>query len=61
MTVDETFDVGIDSRTPVDDMDYQVPFRFNGKLDKLTFKQGPVQLTNEDHQIIQHALAKARD
>jgi arylsulfatase A-like enzyme len=61
MTVDETFDVGIDSRTPVDDKDYQVPFRFTGKLDKLTFKLGPVQLTNEDHQIIQHALANAHD
>jgi arylsulfatase A-like enzyme len=61
MTADETFDVGIDTRTPVDDKDYQVPFRFTGKLDKLTFRLGPVQLTSEDHQIIQHALAKARD
>jgi arylsulfatase len=61
MTIDETFDVGVDSRTPVDDKDYQVPFRFTGKLEKLTFKLGPVQLTNEDHQIIQHALATAHD
>jgi hypothetical protein len=30
-----------------------VPFRFNGTIDKLTFKLGPVQLTNEEHQIIQ--------
>jgi hypothetical protein len=61
MAIDETFDVGVDTRTPVDDKDYQVPFRFTGKLDKLTFKLGPVQLTSEDHQIIQHALAKAHD
>jgi hypothetical protein len=61
MALDETFDVGIDTRTPVNDNDYQLPFRFSGKLDKLTFKLGPVQLTSEDHQIIQHALAKARD
>jgi arylsulfatase len=61
MAIDETFDVGVDTRTPVDDKDYQVPFRFSGKLDKLTFKLGPVQFTSEDHQIIQHALAKARD
>jgi arylsulfatase A-like enzyme len=61
MAIDETFDVGVDTRTPVDDKDYQVPFRFTGKLDKLTFKLGPVQLTSEDHQVIQHALAKARD
>ena len=60
MTIDETFDVGIDTRTPVDDNDYQVPFRFTGKLDKLTFKLGPTQLTSEDHQVIQHALARAK-
>ena len=34
--VDETFDVGVDTRTPVDDDDYQVPFGFTGTLDKLT-------------------------
>jgi arylsulfatase A-like enzyme len=61
MAIDETFDVGVDSRTPVDDKDYQVPFRFTGKLDKLTIKLGPTQLTSDDHQVIQHNLAKARD
>jgi arylsulfatase A-like enzyme len=60
-TVDETLDVGVDTRTPVDDKDYQVPFRFNGKLNKLTFKLGPTQLTSDDHQIIEHNLAKAHD
>ncbi len=33
MAIDETFDVGIDTRTPVDDKDYQVPFQFTGTLD----------------------------
>jgi arylsulfatase A-like enzyme len=61
MTIDETFDVGVDTRTPVDDKDYQVPFRFSGKIGKVTFKLGPTQLTSEDHQTIQHALAKAKD
>jgi hypothetical protein len=28
---DETFDVGVDTRTGVNDKDYQVPFAFNGK------------------------------
>jgi hypothetical protein len=28
--------VGADTETPVDDQDYQVPFEFTGKLDKLT-------------------------
>jgi hypothetical protein len=45
----------------VDDSDYKIPFRFTGKLDKLTFKLGPTQLTSADHQVIQRALAKARD
>ena len=35
---DETFNVGLDTGTPVDDQDYQVPFRFTGKIDKLTVK-----------------------
>ncbi len=34
----------VDTRTPVDDRDYQVPFRFTGKLAKLTIKVGPEQL-----------------
>jgi len=61
MTVDETFDVGVDTRTPVDDRDYQVPFRFTGKIDKLTFKVGPVQLASEDRRVIQHARADANN
>jgi arylsulfatase len=61
LTIDETFDVGIDTRTPVDDKDYQVPFRFTGKLNKLTFKLGPTQLTSDDQQIIQHARTTAHD
>jgi arylsulfatase A-like enzyme len=48
MSIDETFDVGVDTRTPVDDNDYQVPFRFTGKLSKLTFKLGPEELMPED-------------
>ena len=32
---DETFDIGSDTGTPVDDKDYQVPFRFTGKINKL--------------------------
>ena len=61
VTFDETFDVGVDTRTPVDDKDYQVPFPFVGKVDKVTFKLGPTQLTSDDHQKIQHALATAHD
>ncbi|MDY0884669.1 arylsulfatase [Dongia soli] len=40
MTIDETFDVGIDTRSSVEDKDYQAPFGFTGKIDKLTFSLG---------------------
>ena len=44
MPWDETFDVGIDTRTPVS-TDYELPFRFPGTIEKVTFKLEPVQLT----------------
>jgi arylsulfatase len=37
---DETFDVGLDTGTSVDDADYQVPFAFTGKLQKIAFDLG---------------------
>jgi len=36
MTLDETFDIGTDTRTGVNDKDYKVPFTFNGKIIKVT-------------------------
>jgi arylsulfatase len=48
MQFDETFDVGADTGTPVDDTDYQVPFKFTGKLNKLTIKVEPPVLTPAD-------------
>jgi len=44
----ETFDVGSDTGTGVDDADYQPPFAFTGKLNKLTLSLGQPQLTSED-------------
>ncbi len=57
---DETFDVGVDTRTAVDSS-YQIPFRFDGRINKLTFKLGPTELTAEEHKTVQQAVAKARD
>ena len=37
VTMEETFDVGVDTRTGLDDPEYKPPFRFNGKLSKVTF------------------------
>jgi arylsulfatase A-like enzyme len=45
---DETFDVGADTGTPVDDKDYQVPFEFTGKLAKLTLNIDRPKLTPAD-------------
>jgi arylsulfatase A-like enzyme len=44
---DENFDIGADTGTPVSD-DYQVPFRFTGKLDKLTLTIDRPKLSPED-------------
>jgi len=41
MPWDETFDVGVDTRTGVDEADYQVPFAFNGDIAKLTVNLHP--------------------
>lgn len=41
LPIDETFDIGSDTGTSVDDHDYQVPFAFNGKIDKLTVSVEP--------------------
>ena len=61
MTIDESFDVGVDTRTGVDDKDYKLPFRFTGKLDKLTIKLGPNQMMAEDQKAKAEALARAND
>jgi arylsulfatase A-like enzyme len=58
---DETFDVGVDTRTGVNDEDYKPPFRFNGTIDKLTFKLGPTQLSADEERKIREANARARD
>jgi len=58
---DETFDVGVDTRTGVNDKDYQVPFAFNGTIDKLTVKIGPSQLAPADQAKVAETAAKAHD
>jgi arylsulfatase A-like enzyme len=50
---DETFDIGSDTGTPVDDQDYQVPFNFTGKLNKLTVKMDRPQLSPADIKLLE--------
>ncbi len=45
---DETFDIGSDTGTPVDDGDYSVPFAFSGKFNKLTLEVDRPQLSPAD-------------
>ena len=58
---DETFDVGLDTGTSVDDTDYQVPFAFTGKLGKITFDLGETSMTPEAIKAMMEELAKKRD
>jgi len=44
----------------VNENDYQVPFAFNGTIDKLTFHLGPSQMTQADR-IDNAAAARAQD
>ena len=56
LTLDETFDVGIDTGSPVDD-EYQVPFAFTGKLVKLTIDLGASTVTPQAMHDLQMMLA----
>src|SRR4030095_11980863 len=60
MAIDETLDIGIDTRTPVDDS-YKLPFRFTGAINKVTYKLGREQMTAAEREAVQKALARARD
>jgi len=55
---DETFDVGLDTGTPVDDRDYQVPFAFTGKLVKLTVELGPTTATLASFKTFMEEMAR---
>ena len=52
---DENLDVGSDTGTPVDDADYQVPFTFTGKINKITLSIDRPKLTPEDEKKLQAA------
>jgi arylsulfatase len=58
---DETFDIGLDTGTPVDDADYQVPFAFTATIDKLTISIAPPVLTPEDEKKLMEAERAKQD
>jgi arylsulfatase len=58
---DETFDVGLDTGTPVDDADYQVPFAFTGTFGKITVDLGESSVSSEAIKRMMEEQAKQRD
>jgi arylsulfatase len=55
---DESFDVGSDTLTGVNDEDYQPPFVFTGKLNNLTLKLDRPQLSPEDIRKLEEGMKK---
>ncbi len=58
---DESFDIGSDTLTGVNDADYKPPFTFTGKLNKLTIKLDRPKLTEEDIKKLENTQAIAVD
>jgi arylsulfatase A-like enzyme len=60
MALDESLDIGMDTRTPVDET-YKLPFKFTGTINKLTYKLGPEQISKAEREVMDRAVAAARD
>ena len=58
---DESFDIGSDTLTGVNDADYQPPFALTAKLNKLTIKVDRPQLSPEDIKKLETAESNAVD
>ena len=58
---DESFDIGSDTLTGVNDADYMPPFSLTAKLDKLTIKVDRPQLTPEDIKKLEGVKSAAAD
>jgi arylsulfatase A-like enzyme len=61
MTIDETFDIGMDTRSPVVEFAYDLPFRFTGSIDTLHYKLGPEQIDAAEKKSAVDAATKATD
>jgi arylsulfatase len=58
---DESFDIGSDTLTGVNDADYEPPFALTAKLNKLTLVMDRPQLSPADIKKLQDAQAAAQD
>lgn len=57
---DENLDVGSDTGTPVNDADYQTPFAFAGRIEKITLSIDRPQPSPANIQKLQHAQRSKR-
>jgi arylsulfatase len=60
MALDESLDIGLDTRTPVDES-YKLPFRFTGTINKVVYRIGEEQVTVAERDEMRKALARAHD
>ena len=58
---DESFDIGSDTLTGVNDADYKPPFPLTAKLNKLTIKVDRPKLSPEDIKKLEEGMKKAAD
>jgi len=58
---DESFDIGSDTLTGVNDQDYKPPFKLTAKFNKLTIKVDRPKLTEEDIKNLENTEATAVD
>jgi arylsulfatase A-like enzyme len=58
---DESQDIGSDTGSPVDDLDYQIPFAFTGKLNKITLTIDRPKLSPDDIKRLAAAARAAGD
>jgi arylsulfatase len=61
LQLDESLDIGSDTLTGVNDEDYQPPFKFTGKLNKVTLAIHRPELSPADVEKLKEAEAKATD
>jgi arylsulfatase len=59
LQLDESLDVGSDTLTGVNDADYQPPFQFTGKIDKITLNIDRPKLSEADIKQLEEAMDKA--
>jgi arylsulfatase A-like enzyme len=59
MPLDTVFNIGDAAGSPVDDKDYQIPFRFEGTISKLTYTLDRPKLTPEDVKKLEAANVQA--